>query len=85
MRYEDLGGGTSRKPMVRLSKLVAIVQRLAQFKAFMQIQFGMRMDFGASTIQAPPPPPQEHHQQVGMDPARSPQQKHDDDDEENHD
>ncbi|KAK9083168.1 hypothetical protein Scep_029639 [Stephania cephalantha] len=42
-------------------------------------QLGMRMDFGASTFQAPPPlppppPPQEHHQQVGMDPARSPQQ-----------
>ncbi|KAK9148226.1 hypothetical protein Scep_006983 [Stephania cephalantha] len=46
----------------------------------------MRMDFGASTFQAPPPPPpQEDHQQVGMDSARSPQQHHDYDDEDNHD
>ncbi|KAK9094285.1 hypothetical protein Scep_025754 [Stephania cephalantha] len=50
----------------------------------------MRMDFGASTFQAPPPPPpppppQEHHQQVGMDLARSPHQQHDDDDEDIYD
>ncbi|KAK9113608.1 hypothetical protein Syun_020405 [Stephania yunnanensis] len=72
--------------MVRRSELDAVVQRPAQFKAFMQSQLGMRMDFGASTFQAPPsPPPHEHHRQVGMDPAHSPQQQHDDDNEDNHD
>ncbi|KAK9125780.1 hypothetical protein Scep_014626 [Stephania cephalantha] len=46
-------------------------------------QLRIRMDFGASTSQAPPPPlppPQEHHQQVGMDSARSLKQQHDEDD-----
>ncbi|KAK9089512.1 hypothetical protein Scep_028594 [Stephania cephalantha] len=85
-RYEDLGASTSREPMVRRSELDAVVQRLAQFEAFVQSHLGMRMDFGASTFQAPPPPPpQEHHHQVWMDSARSPQQQHDDDDEDNHD
>ncbi|KAK9088806.1 hypothetical protein Scep_027888 [Stephania cephalantha] len=71
-RYEDLGTGTSRDPMVRRSELDAVVQRLAQFEAFVQSHLGMRMDFGASTFQAlPPPPPQEHHHQVGMDPTHS--------------
>ncbi|KAK9158449.1 hypothetical protein Scep_005023 [Stephania cephalantha] len=72
--------------MVRRSEFDAVVQRLAQFEAFVQSQLGMRMDFGANTSQAPPPPPpQEHHQQVGMDPACSPQQQHDDDDKDNPD
>ncbi|KAK9104944.1 hypothetical protein Scep_021788 [Stephania cephalantha] len=63
-----------------------VVQRLAQFEAFVQSQLGMSIDFGANTSQAPPPPPpQEHHQQVGMDPACSPQQQHDDDDKDNPD
>ncbi|KAK9157665.1 hypothetical protein Scep_004239 [Stephania cephalantha] len=47
----------SQEPIVRRSELDAVVQRLAQFEAFVQSQLGMRMDFGASTIQAPPPPP----------------------------
>ncbi|KAK9166570.1 hypothetical protein Scep_001761 [Stephania cephalantha] len=90
MRYEDPGTSTFREPMVRRSELDAVVQRLAQFEAFVQSQLGMRMDFGASTFQAPPPPPlspppQEHHQQVGMNPTCSPQQKHDDGDEDIHD
>ncbi|KAK9100722.1 hypothetical protein Scep_024152 [Stephania cephalantha] len=89
-RYEDLGASTSREPMVRRLELDAVVQRLAQFEAFVQSHLGMRMDFGASTFQAPPPPPpppppQEHHHEVGMDPAHSPQLQHDDDDEDNHD
>ncbi|KAK9133265.1 hypothetical protein Scep_012793 [Stephania cephalantha] len=77
-RYEDPGASMSREPMGQHSELDAVVQRLAQFEAFVQSQLGMRMVFGASTFQAPPlppppPPPQEHHQQVGMDLARSPQ------------
>ncbi|KAK9100656.1 hypothetical protein Scep_024086 [Stephania cephalantha] len=87
-RYEDHGASTSQEPMVRHIELDAVVQRLAQFEAFVQSHLGMRMDFGASTFQAPPPPlppPQKHHQQVGMDSARSPQQQHDNDDEDNHD
>ncbi|KAK9089228.1 hypothetical protein Scep_028310 [Stephania cephalantha] len=56
-RYEDPGASTSREPMMRRSELDAVVQRLAQFEAFLQSQLGMRMDFGASTFQAPPPPP----------------------------
>ncbi|KAK9158253.1 hypothetical protein Scep_004827 [Stephania cephalantha] len=89
-RYEDLSASTSGEPMVQRSELNAVVQRLAQFEAFIESQLGMRMDFGASTFQAPPPPPPpppplEHHHQVGMDPTRSPQQQHDDDDEDNHD
>ncbi|KAK9166831.1 hypothetical protein Scep_002022 [Stephania cephalantha] len=91
--YEDPGASTSRESMVWLSELDAVVQRLAQFEAFVQSQLGMRMDFRASTFQAPPPPPlpppppppQEHHQQINMDSARSPQQKHDHDDEDNYD
>ncbi|KAK9118942.1 hypothetical protein Scep_017035 [Stephania cephalantha] len=51
-RYDDLSASTSREPMVRRSELDAVVQRLAQFEAFLQSQLGMRMDFGASTIQA---------------------------------
>ncbi|KAK9105157.1 hypothetical protein Scep_022001 [Stephania cephalantha] len=35
-RYEDPDASTSREPMVRRSKLDAVVQRLAQFKAFVQ-------------------------------------------------
>ncbi|KAK9104728.1 hypothetical protein Scep_021572 [Stephania cephalantha] len=89
-RYEDPGTSTFREPMVRRSELDAVVQRLAQFEAFVQSQLGMRMDFGASTFQAPPPPPlspppQEHHQQVGMNPTCSPQKQHDDGDEDIHD
>ncbi|KAK9095297.1 hypothetical protein Scep_026766 [Stephania cephalantha] len=85
-RYEDPGASTSQEPMVQRSELDAVVQRLAQFEAFVQGRLGMRMNFRATTFQAPPPPPpQEHHQQVGMDPALSPQQQHNDDDEENHD
>ncbi|KAK9169440.1 hypothetical protein Syun_001580 [Stephania yunnanensis] len=89
-RYEDLDASTSEEPMVRRSELDAVVQRLAQFEAFVQSQSGMRMDFGASTFQAPPPPPpllppQDHHQQVGMDPTRSTQQQHDDGDHDIHD
>ncbi|KAK9125693.1 hypothetical protein Scep_014539 [Stephania cephalantha] len=80
--YYDAAG----EPMVRRSEFDAVVQRLAQFEAFVQSQLGMRMDFGANTSQAPPPPPsQEHHQQVGMDPACSPQQQHYDDDRHNFD
>ncbi|KAK9126269.1 hypothetical protein Scep_015115 [Stephania cephalantha] len=77
--YEDPGANTSRELMVRRSECYAVVQRLVQFKAFIQSHLGIRMDFRASTSQAPPPPPhQEHHQLVGIDPARSPQQQHDD-------
>ncbi|KAK9121278.1 hypothetical protein Syun_018895 [Stephania yunnanensis] len=70
-RYEDPSASTSRDPMVRRSKLDAVVQRLAQFEAFVHSQLGMRMDFGASTFQAPSllSLPKKHHQQVGMDPA----------------
>ncbi|KAK9104606.1 hypothetical protein Scep_021450 [Stephania cephalantha] len=85
-RYADTGASTSHEPMVRRSEFDAIVQRLAQFEAFVQSQLEMRMDFGTNTSQAPPPPPpQEHHQQVRMDPACSPQQQHDDDDKDNPD
>ncbi|KAK9087185.1 hypothetical protein Syun_029579 [Stephania yunnanensis] len=85
-RYEDLSASTSRETMLRHSKLDGVVQRLAQFEAFVQSQLGMRMDFGASTFQElPPQPHQEHHQQVGMDPARSTQQQHDGDNEDIHD
>ncbi|KAK9100410.1 hypothetical protein Scep_023840 [Stephania cephalantha] len=80
------GASTSREPMVRRSEFDAVVQRLAQFEAFLQSQLGMRMDFGANTSQAPPlPPPLKHHMQVGMDPTCSPQQQHDDDDKDNAD
>ncbi|KAK9114651.1 hypothetical protein Syun_021448 [Stephania yunnanensis] len=83
-RYAGPGASTSQEPMVRRSEFDAVVQRLAQFEAFVQSQSGMRMDFGANTSQAPPPsPPQEHHQQFGMDPACSLHQQHDDDDREN--
>ncbi|KAK9140500.1 hypothetical protein Scep_010181 [Stephania cephalantha] len=71
-RYADLGVSRSLEPMVRRSEFDAVVQRLAQFEAFVQSQLGMRMDFGENTSQAPPPPPpQEHYQQVGMDPTCS--------------
>ncbi|KAK9101008.1 hypothetical protein Scep_024438 [Stephania cephalantha] len=65
-RYEDPGANTSREPMVRRSELDAVVQRLAQFEAFVQSQLEMCMDFRANTFQAPPPPPPpppplEHH------------------------
>ncbi|KAK9132828.1 hypothetical protein Scep_012356 [Stephania cephalantha] len=65
-RYEDPDASTSREPMVQRLELDEVVQRLAQFAAFVQSQLGMRMDFRASTFQAPPPPPpplplQEHH------------------------
>ncbi|KAK9158096.1 hypothetical protein Scep_004670 [Stephania cephalantha] len=84
-RYADPGASTSQEARVRRSEFDTVVQRLAQFEAFLQSQLGMRMDFGANTSQAPPPPPpQEHHQQVGMDPTCSPQQ-HDDDDRDNPD
>ncbi|KAK9132142.1 hypothetical protein Scep_011670 [Stephania cephalantha] len=64
-RYADPDASTSQEPMVRLSEFDAVVQRLAQFEAFVQSHLGMRMDFGANTSQAPPPPPpQEHHQQI---------------------
>ncbi|KAK9132497.1 hypothetical protein Scep_012025 [Stephania cephalantha] len=46
--------------MVRRLEFDAVVQRLAQFEAFVQSQLGMRMDFGANTFQAPPPPPRNH-------------------------
>ncbi|KAK9087096.1 hypothetical protein Syun_029490 [Stephania yunnanensis] len=48
-RYEDPGASTSRESMVRHSELDTVVQRLAQFEAFVQSQLGMRMDFSAST------------------------------------
>ncbi|KAK9169550.1 hypothetical protein Syun_001690 [Stephania yunnanensis] len=77
-RYEDPSASTSQEPMVRRLELDAVVHMLAQFEAFMQRQLGKRMDFRASTYQAPPPqlPPQKHHQQGVVD---------DDDDEDNHD
>ncbi|KAK9140600.1 hypothetical protein Scep_010281 [Stephania cephalantha] len=86
-RYADPGASTSQEPMVRRSEFDVVVQRLAQFEAFVQSQLGMCMDFSANTSQAPPPPPpQEHHQQLGMDPTCSPQQQqHDDDDRDNPD
>ncbi|KAK9139763.1 hypothetical protein Scep_009444 [Stephania cephalantha] len=43
--YEDPDASTSREPMVRRSELDAVVQRLAQFEAFVQSHLGMRMDF----------------------------------------
>ncbi|KAK9132898.1 hypothetical protein Scep_012426 [Stephania cephalantha] len=85
-RYANLGASTFQEPMVRRSEFDAVVQRLAQFEAFVQSHLGMRMDFSANVSQAPPPPPpQEHHQQVRMDSACSPQKKHDDDDRDNPD
>ncbi|KAK9163055.1 hypothetical protein Syun_003957 [Stephania yunnanensis] len=36
--------------MVRHSKFDAVIQRLAQFEAFVQSQLGMRMDFKMSTF-----------------------------------
>ncbi|KAK9128277.1 hypothetical protein Syun_017074 [Stephania yunnanensis] len=51
------GLSTSQEPMVRRSEFDAVVQRLAQFEAFVHNQLGIRMDFGASTSQAPLPPP----------------------------
>ncbi|KAK9166753.1 hypothetical protein Scep_001944 [Stephania cephalantha] len=72
-RRYDPGASTSRELMVRSSELDVVVQRLAQFEAYVQSQLGIRMEFGASTSQAPPPPPhQEHHQHLGMDSACSP-------------
>ncbi|KAK9158378.1 hypothetical protein Scep_004952 [Stephania cephalantha] len=56
-RYADPGASTSQEPMVRRSEFDVVVQRLAQFEAFVQSQLGMRMDFGANTSHAPPPPP----------------------------
>ncbi|KAK9083886.1 hypothetical protein Scep_030357 [Stephania cephalantha] len=56
-RYDDPGANTSREPMVRHLELDAVVQRLAQFVAYLQSQLGIRMDFRASTSQALPPPP----------------------------
>ncbi|KAK9168955.1 hypothetical protein Syun_001095 [Stephania yunnanensis] len=50
-RYENPGASTSLEPMVQRSELDAVVQRLAQFEAFMQSQLGMRLDLGASTFQ----------------------------------
>ncbi|KAK9148991.1 hypothetical protein Scep_007748 [Stephania cephalantha] len=41
-RNEDPGASKSRKSMVRRSEFDAILQRLAQFKAFVQSQLGMR-------------------------------------------
>ncbi|KAK9148555.1 hypothetical protein Scep_007312 [Stephania cephalantha] len=77
---------TSQESIVRRSEFDAVVQRLAQFEAFVHSQLGMCMDFGVNTSQAPPlPPPQEHHQQVRMDPACAPQQQHDNDDRDNPD
>ncbi|KAK9111843.1 hypothetical protein Scep_019362 [Stephania cephalantha] len=86
-KLEEEEISTSHEPMVRRSEFDAVVQRLVQFKAFVQSQLRMCMDFGANTSQAPPPLlPQEHHQQVGMDPTCSPQQQqHDDDDRDNPD
>ncbi|KAK9112071.1 hypothetical protein Scep_019590 [Stephania cephalantha] len=56
-RYANPSATTSHEPMVRRSEFNAILQRLAQFEAFVKSQLGMRMDFGANTSQAPPPPP----------------------------
>ncbi|KAK9099006.1 hypothetical protein Syun_026051 [Stephania yunnanensis] len=62
--YANPGASTSHESMVQRSEFDAVVQRLAQFEAFVQSQLGMRMDFSVNTSQAPPPPPlQEHHQQ----------------------
>ncbi|KAK9148990.1 hypothetical protein Scep_007747 [Stephania cephalantha] len=56
-RYGDPDVTTSREPMVRRSEFDAVIQKLAQFEAFVHNQLGMRMDFGMSTSQTPPPLP----------------------------
>ncbi|KAK9132412.1 hypothetical protein Scep_011940 [Stephania cephalantha] len=56
-RYADPSSSTSQEPMVRRSEFDAVVQRLAQFEAFVQSQLGMCMNFDANTSRTPPPPP----------------------------